>query len=188
MDWTAFREEHHLVASYITDELRAPIERVAGQLISVIRNGGKILICGNGGSAADAQHFAAELVNRFLLNRAAWPVLALTTDSSVLTSVANDFQAQQIFSRQVEAFGKPEDALICISTSGDSPNIVLAAQEATSRKLLTVGLLGGTGGKLLSLVDEPLTIACSSHVPRIQEGHLMIIHALCELIEHELAH
>lgn len=186
MDWAEIFAGHRAVIDFIEADLTNEVDALATLLIERISAGNKILLCGNGGSAADAQHFAAELVNRFLIDSRAWPALSLTTDSSILTSVANDYAADQIFAKQVEAFGRPGDVLILISTSGNSPNLVAAIDVAKKQDVTTVGLLGKDGGTLAPLVDTPLVISCTTHVPRIQEGHLLLIHALCEQIEETL--
>ena len=187
MDWSLVATEHRKVADFVCGDLVPQIEAAAQLITESIRNGGIVYACGNGGSAADAQHFAAELVNRFLLERDAYASVALTTDSSVITSIANDYQYNQIFARQVKALGRDGDVLLAISTSGNSPNIVEAVRVARDRGMKTIGLLGGAGGALQDLVDIPLTVSVSSHTPRIQEGHLIIMHALCELSEAALA-
>jgi D-sedoheptulose 7-phosphate isomerase len=161
----------------------APAIREAGvALAGAVSGGGKILLCGNGGSAADAQHFATELTVRYLEDRRALPALALTTDSSTLTAAANDLGFARVFARQVEAFGRPGDALVAISTSGTSPNVIEAVREARARGLVTVGLTGAGGGELGPLVDHWLAVP-SDHTPRIQEGHLVVEHLLCEIVE-----
>lgn len=187
MEWESFIEAHREVVREIADELKPVVESVAAGMALCIRKGGKILICGNGGSAADAQHFAAELVNRFQLDRRPYAAIALTTDSSILTSVGNDFDFSQIYSKQVEALAKPEDILVAISTSGNADNIVMAVQAAKQIGAWTVAMTGGNGGKVNGLADQPLRIASSSVTARIQEGHIMLIHALCEMIEEQLA-
>ena len=151
-------------------------------LHNCIENGGKILICGNGGSAADAQHFAAELVGRFKLERKGLPAIALTTDTSVLTCMGNDYGYDSIFSRQVEALGNKGDVLIGISTSGNSKNVILAVEEAKKQDLISIGLLGKNGGKLKNMVDEDITFNYSE-TARIQEHHLMTYHLICEFVE-----
>ena len=171
----------------VKDELAEKIVEVAEVLAECINKGGKILLCGNGGSAADAQHFAGELVVRLTSDytRTAIPAITLSSDSFILTACANDFGFEQVFSRQVEALGKPEDVLICISTSGNSPNLIKAAQKAKEKKMKTVGLLGKDGGELKKFTD--LSLIVPSHAtPRIQETHICICHILCELIEKEL--
>ncbi|MCK4508331.1 MAG: D-sedoheptulose 7-phosphate isomerase, partial [Desulfuromonadales bacterium] len=146
------------------------------------KGGHKIMTMGNGGSAADAQHFAAEMVGRFLLERKALPAIALTTDTSILTAVGNDYGFDDVFNRQVEALANPGDVLIGISTSGNSLNIKRALESGKNIGVRTVGLLGRDGGEIGPMVDFNLTIP-SSETPRIQEAHLVIIHILCDLIE-----
>jgi D-sedoheptulose 7-phosphate isomerase len=171
----------------VKDELAEKMIEVGKALAECIKSGGKILLCGNGGSAADAQHFAGELVVRLTSDytRTALPAITLSSDNFILTACANDFGFEQVFSRQIEALGKPEDVLVCISTSGNSPNLIKAAQKAKEKKMKTVGLLGGDGGELKKLTD--LSLIVPSHAtPRIQETHICICHILCELIEKEL--
>lgn len=146
------------------------------------KTGGKLLICGNGGSAADSQHIAAELVGRFLAERQGFAALALTTNASILTAVGNDFGFDSIFSRQVQGLGREQDVLLVISTSGNSANCVLAVEEARKKNLKVHGFLGRDGGKLLKLVDSAL-IAPSNHTPRIQEVHITMGHLLCQVLE-----
>ena len=146
---------------------------------------GTLFWCGNGGSASDSQHLAAELVGRFKKNRRALRSIALTTDSSVLTCVANDFSYEDVFARQVEALGRPGDVLICISTSGNSENILQALRVAKEMGLMTVVLLGKDGGFAKDLADKALVIPSDS-TARIQEGHILVGHILCEVIEQEL--
>ena len=147
-----------------------------------IRNCGKILLMGNGGSAADSQHIAAEIVGRFKKERKGMPAIALTTDTSILTSVGNDYGYDYIFARQIEALCRPEDLVIGITTSGNSANVVRAIEAAKSIGATTVGLTGGSGGKLLSLCDFNL-IMPSSVTARIQEAHIFVGHSLCEILE-----
>ncbi len=151
-------------------------------LIAALRAGGKILVCGNGGSAADAQHLAAELVGRFGHTRRGLPAIALTTDSSALTSIGNDFGFDAVFARQVEALARPGDVLIGISTSGNSRNVIEAIQAASALGVTTLGLLGGAGGALKTMLDYAL-IAPSSETPRIQECHILIAHIWCAMID-----
>ena len=167
--------------------LRAGVLQTIELLAGVYRGGGKLLLCGNGGSAADAQHFAAELVNRFQRERKPYAGLALTTDSSVLTAIGNDYDFSQVFSKQVEALGRKGDVLLAISTSGNAANVCRAAEAAQAAGLWTVALCGGTGGPLAALADEKLCVGSTRVTARIQEGHGMIIHALCELLEEALA-
>ena len=156
-------------------------------MVASLRAGGKVLLCGNGGSAADAQHFAAELVNRFQRERAPWAALALTTDSSVLTSIANDYDYAEVFSKQVRALGRPGDVLVAISTSGNAPNVVRAAEEARAAGLKVVAMTGRDGGALAPLADILLCIRASRTTARIQEGHGFLVHAICERVEDDLA-
>jgi D-sedoheptulose 7-phosphate isomerase len=155
---------------------------VAEQIINTLQAGGKLLICGNGGSAADAQHFAAELVGRFRRMRPSWAAIALTVDASILTSLGNDFGFEQIFARQVQALGRPGDVLVAISTSGRSRNVLAAVEVATALGLTTVGLTGEGISKLSELVDYSLPIP-SSNTAFIQQGQMAVIHVLCELVE-----
>lgn len=161
------------------------IETVAETMIATLRRGGKILCVGNGGSAADAQHFAAELVGRFRHERPAYAALALTTDTSILTAVANDFGFEQVFARQLAGLCRPEDLLVALSTSGNSANILAAVTIARQIGAQTVGMTGAGGGKLLPMVQHCLTVPAES-VARIQEMHGLLIHILCELIEKEM--
>lgn len=151
-----------------------------------LRGGGKLLLFGNGGSAADAQHLAAEFVGRFRIERQALPAIALTTDSSILTAVGNDYGFDQIFARQVQALGRPGDVAIGISTSGNSPNVTSAITQAAKQELKTIGLAGKDGGSLAKCVDISITVA-STNVAMIQECHITIGHILCELVENELS-
>jgi len=170
-----------------TAEQADQIEMFAKAMIRTFRSGGKILVCGNGGSAADSQHFACELVGSFMdKKRKALPVIALTTNSSNLTSIGNDFDFTEVFRREVEALGKPGDMLVAITTSGNSPNVLKAVEQAKSQKMMVVGLTGGTGGKLKSHSDLCLVVP-NGVTPRIQETHITIIHAVCALAEAEMA-
>jgi D-sedoheptulose 7-phosphate isomerase len=163
------------------------IEKAAKLIIERLRNGNKLLLCGNGGSAADAQHIAAELVVRLKsqVNRPAIPALALTVDTSILTAGGNDYGFDSIFARQVEALGQEGDVLIGISTSGNSSNVVRAIEKAREKRLRTIGLLGGNGGSLLTMVDHAIVIP--THITaHIQESHITVGHILCDLIEQSL--
>jgi len=168
-------------------ELGPKLKKMADLMRGVIGSGGKILICGNGGSAADSQHLAAEMIVRLTAerNRPSLPALALTTDSSVLTAAGNDFGFDQIFSRQVEGMGVTGDILLVISTSGNSQNLINAAETARAKKMLIAGLLGGDGGKLGQLADKALIVP-HNQVQKIQEEHIFLIHLLVELIESDL--
>ena len=155
---------------------------VGRRIAECIRCGGKVLLFGNGGSAADAQHFAGELVGRYLRDRNGIPALALTTDAAVLTAIGNDLGYEQIFRRQVEAHGRPGDVAIGISTSGRSPNVVEALRLARSRGLLTIGMTGGGGGRLGGIVHYLIDVP-HEETPRIQEVHGMVVHILCQIVE-----
>jgi len=161
------------------------LERFTERLVDAFRQGHKVLIFGNGGSAADAQHVAAELVNRFLLDRQALPAIALTANTSILTSVANDTAFDQLFARQVRALASPGDVVVGISTSGNSPNVLQGVAAARELGAWTVGFTGQAGGALKALVDYCFC-APSDHTPRIQEAHITAWHAVCEAVEREL--
>lgn len=161
------------------------IQQVADLCIQVYKKGGKTLLAGNGGSAADAQHIAGELVNRFYFHRPGIPSIALTTDSSIVTSIGNDYGFDQVFSRQMEAMGNKGDVFIAISTSGNSKNLIKAIKVAKEKGLTTVGLTGGTGGQMAELCDYCIKVP-STETPRIQESHILIGHILCYLIEENL--
>jgi D-sedoheptulose 7-phosphate isomerase len=163
----------------------ADIVRAVRTITESVKVGGKILIFGNGGSAADAQHIAAELVNRYLFDHPPIAAIALTTDSSILTSISNDSSFIHIFSRQVAALGRRGDVAIGISTSGSSPNVIEGIKQAKQLNMATIGLLGKDGGQLARLVDTGLIVPSNS-TPRVQEVHLMIGHILCELVEASL--
>jgi D-sedoheptulose 7-phosphate isomerase len=172
----------HQAAVEAVAGLAPRIEDLARRLRSSLDAGGKIVLMGNGGSAADSQHIAAELVGRFKRDRGGLAALALTTDTSILTSVGNDYGFEHIFARQVGALCGPEDVLVGISTSGNSGNVIRAVEEGRRLGVYTVGLLGGDGGRLAGLCDFAL-IAPSADTPRIQEIHILIGHILCELLE-----
>jgi len=152
------------------------------EIASRLKSGSTLFLCGNGGSAADSQHLAAELISRLRMERAAIPALALTTDTSVLTAMANDYDYTQTFSRQVEAFGKKGDVLLGISTSGHSANVIEAMKMAKEKGLYRIGLLGKDGGKLKDFVDTAIIVP-SFDTQRIQEGHITIGHILCDIAE-----
>ncbi|MDQ2745850.1 MAG: D-sedoheptulose 7-phosphate isomerase [Acidobacteriota bacterium] len=158
------------------------IERCADLIYRTFENGGKVLICGNGGSAADAQHLAAEFVGRYETERKALAAIALTTDTSALTALANDYDFERIFARQVEALVRPNDLLIAISTSGNSPNVTAAVMAARQIGCQTLGMTGAKGKKLASLCDECLMIP-AERTARIQEAHITVAHIWCEMID-----
>lgn len=162
-----------------------PIAEAAALLIETLRAGGKVLTCGNGGSAADAQHFADELTGRYDRERPGLPALALTANTSDLTAIGNDYGFEHVFARLVQAHGRPGDVVIAISTSGNSPNVLRAADEARARGLRSIGLLGKGGGKLQAAVDVAIVVP-SRVTARIQETHITVLHVLCELIDDAL--
>lgn len=161
------------------------LEKIVNLIVESMRNGGKILIAGNGGSAADAQHFAAEIVGRFVLERKGYPAIALTTDTSILTAVGNDYGYDSIFSRQVEALGNKNDVFIGISTSGNSKNVIEAVKIAKEKGLKTIGLTGRDGGIMKNLCDEIINFDYPE-TARVQEHHIMTYHLICEFVEREL--
>ena len=167
------------------EESAATVVRAAQLIIEAMRGGGKLLIFGNGGSAADAQHIAAELAFKMGRERAALPAVALTTDSSLLTAVGNDRSFEYIFARQIQAIGRQGDVAMAISTSGNSPNVIAAVEQAREMGIRTVGLLGCAGGRVLPLVDLALIVP-HHETPRIQETHMTLYHIICQLIEDEL--
>lgn len=162
------------------------VERAASMIAEALGKSGKLLIFGNGGSAADAQHIAGELVNRFLVKRRGLPAIALTTDGGILTCIANNTGFENIFARQIEALGNRGDVCLAISTSGDSPNVLRACEQARAVGLKVIGLLGRDGGKVARLCDLALIVE-SSDTQRIQETHNLVGHILCELIEAEVS-
>ena len=174
-----------------TESLRAlsSLEPQMAQAADIIdqclRAGNKLLVCGNGGSAADASHFATELVVRFVKDRRALPAICLTSDSGILTAAGNDYGFDEIFARQVAAFGEPGDLLICLTTSGKSRNVIRALEEAKARKLRTIAFLGREGGSSNGIADIDLLVRSNS-TARVQEAHQLLLHVLCETIESRL--
>ena len=182
-----FSESANLKLS-CSGSLAEPLARAGRLLAGALRAGGKVLACGNGGSAADAQHFAAELVNRFERERAPLAGIALTTDTSTLTSIANDYAYAQVFSKQVRAIGRRGDVLLAISTSGNSANVVEAIDAAHDAGIRVVALTGNGGGKMAASLDAQDVHICVPHrkTARIQEVHLLALHCLCDAIDYEL--
>ena len=185
----------HIIEKIVTSSLKTSEEFVRGnaskigmlaeKIASAFLRDRKLLICGNGGSAADAQHMAAEFVNRFELERPPLPAMALTTDTSVITSIGNDYSFDEIFSKQVKALGIEGDVLLAISTSGNSKNILTAVEVANKQGLYTAGLLGNKGGKLSAVVDMALIVK-SDVTARIQEAHILAEHIICQLVDYVL--
>ncbi|NBS77071.1 MAG: phosphoheptose isomerase [Betaproteobacteria bacterium] len=168
--------------------LSKPIAAAVGALLMCVTGGGKVMACGNGGSAADAQHFAAEFVGRFERERPELGAIALSTDSSILTAIANDYHFDQIFSKQVRALGQPGDVLLAISTSGNSRNVLAAIESAHERDLIVVALTGKGGGKIGQVLRETDVHICVPHdrTARIQEVHLLVLHCLCDGVDSQL--
>ena len=165
--------------------LQSAVGAGAQACISCLRNGGKILLAGNGGSAADAQHIAGEFVSRFAFDRPGLPAIALTTDTSILTAIGNDYGYEKLFARQVQALGNQGDVFIAYSTSGKSPNILRALEEAKGKGLFCIGLTGNRGGPMAELCQVLLAVP-SADTPKIQEGHLVLGHILCGLVENAM--
>lgn len=179
-------EAARVLAAMARDEaLHARIEAAAQACVRAFEQGNKVMLAGNGGSAADAQHIAAELVSRFAFDRPGLPAMALTTDSSILTAIGNDLGYARVFVRQLQTHARPGDVFIAYSTSGQSPNVILALQEAQTLGLITIGLTGNRGGPMEGLCDHYLTVP-STDTPKIQEGHAVLGHILCGLIEQSL--
>lgn len=168
-----------------SDDLLDRVEAVARACVEAFRRGNKILLAGNGGSAADAQHIAGEFVSRFAFDRPGLPAFSLSTDTSVMTAIGNDYGYERLFERQIQACGNAGDVFIGISTSGKSPNILNALREARSRGLVTVGFGGRDGGDMVGLCDHLLVVPASS-TPKIQEGHIVLGHIVCGLVESAL--
>lgn len=176
---------HREVIARVEQELTPRIAEMVELMVDTFQRGGKVLVMGNGGSAADAQHFVAEIVGRFKMERRGLPALALSTDTSILTAIGNDYGFDRVFSRQVEALAAPGDLVIGISTSGNSPNVLLALQLARETGCRTVGLLGKDGGSIKDACDLALIVP-TNDTPRVQEAHITIIHVVCDLLEKTL--
>jgi D-sedoheptulose 7-phosphate isomerase len=179
-------ESQRILAQMLQDQLLlTTLEQVATACIQCLRSGRKVMLAGNGGSAADAQHIAGEFVSRFAFDRPGLPSIALTTDTSILTAIGNDYGYEKIFARQIQAYGVSGDVLIAYSTSGSSPNILAALAEARARHVITVGMTGNRGGAMASHCDHCLAVP-SADTPKIQEGHAVLGHILCGLVEKQL--
>lgn len=168
--------------------LSKPIADAVSALVGCVTAGGKVLSCGNGGSAADAQHFAAEFVGRFERERPGLAAISLTTDTSILTAVGNDYDFDAVFSKQVQALGSPGDVLLAISTSGNSANVVAAVEAARAKDMVVIALTGQKGGRLRELLTETDVLICVPHdrTARIQEVHLLVVHCLCDAVDLQL--
>ncbi len=177
--------EHEALAAQCRESLQEDFARFVGASLGSLRAGGKLIFFGNGGSAADAQHLATEIVVRFKTNRRALPALALTTDTSALTAIGNDFGFEQIFARQIEGLCRKDDFVIGLSTSGNSENVFQGVAAAKEKGAVTGAMLGGDGGRIRSIVDHPLIVP-SNVTARIQEMHILLGHVLCGILEEEL--
>jgi D-sedoheptulose 7-phosphate isomerase len=178
----AFDESVRVKQAFLRDNIDTLVQ-VVDVIVAAFKNGNKLMLFGNGGSAADAQHIAAEFTNRFRVERPPLPALALTTDSSALTAIANDYEFSLVFAKQIQALGKAGDVALAISTSGNSANVLAAVEACRERKIITVGLTGGTGGKMVGKVDHLLCVSASRDTARIQETHILIDHVICELVD-----
>jgi D-sedoheptulose 7-phosphate isomerase len=178
----AFDESIRVKQAFLRDNLDH-LMRVIDAIVAAFKNGNKLLLFGNGGSAADAQHIAAEFTNRFLIERPPLPALALTTDTSALTAIGNDYDYSQIFVKQLQALGKPGDIALAISTSGNSPNVLSAIETCRQLKISTIGLTGGSGGKMVDQVDYLLRVSEGKNSPRIQETHILVGHVICDIVD-----
>ena len=173
---------HQATIEQVISSSQEPLARAAELMVQTLKEGHKILLCGNGGSTSDAQHIADELTGRYKTERRGLPAIALTTDTSALTAIANDFGYEKVFSRQVEALANAGDLLIGISTSGNSANVLMALEQAKTIGCSTIGLTGNTGGKMNALCDINLVVP-SNNTPRIQEMHILFGHILCQIID-----
>jgi D-sedoheptulose 7-phosphate isomerase len=181
----AFDESIRVKQAFLRDNLDT-LTHVINAIVAVFKSGNKLLLFGNGGSAADAQHIAAEFTNRFLIERPPLPALALTTDTSALTAIGNDYDYSQIFVKQLQALGKPGDIALAISTSGNSPNVLAAIETCKQLKISTIGLTGGSGGKMVDQVDYLLRVSEGKNSPRIQETHILVGHVICDIVDQTL--
>ncbi|MBT3393279.1 MAG: D-sedoheptulose 7-phosphate isomerase [Elusimicrobiaceae bacterium] len=171
--------------NWVSENLQEPVNQLAEKITKTLKAGGKVILMGNGGSAGDAQHIAAELVGRYKKERKAYPAIALNTNTSTITAVGNDYGYEHIFSRQVEAFANKGDIVIGISTSGNSKNVYLALEKAKQMGCLAVGLLGKDGGTIKNITDLNLIVK-TNNTPRVQECHILIGHSVCEIVEENL--
>jgi len=178
----AFAESIRVKQAFLRDNLDVLIQAIDA-LVGAFKTGNKLLLFGNGGSAADAQHIAAEFVNRFRIERPPLGAIALTTDSSALTSIANDYDYEQVFAKQVQALGKPGDIAIAISTSGNSANVIAALEVCRRTNIRTIGFTGGSGGKMAKGVDFLLNVGATKDTARTQETHILVGHVICELVD-----
>jgi len=181
----AFDESVRVKQAFLRDNL-ATLTQAIDAIVAAFKRGNKLLLFGNGGSAADAQHIAAEFTNRFLIERPPLPALALTTDTSALTAIGNDYDYSQIFVKQLQALGKAGDIALAISTSGNSANVLAAIETCQQLKIATIGLTGGSGGKMVGKVDYLLRASEGKNSPRIQETHILVGHVICDIVDQKL--
>lgn len=181
----AFAESIRVKQAFLRDNIHVLTEAIEA-LVGAFRAGNKLLIFGNGGSAADAQHIAAEFTNRFLIERDPLPAIALTTDTSALTAIANDYDYAQVFAKQIKALGKPGDIALALSTSGNSSNVLAALSVCKEMNIKTIGLTGGRGGKMHGQVDYFLSVSEGKNSPRIQETHILVGHVICDIVDRQL--
>jgi len=181
----AFDESIRVKRAFLGDNIDTLVSAIDA-IIACFQRGNKLLLFGNGGSAADAQHIAAEFVNRFLIDRPPLPAIALTTDTSALTSIANDDDYKEVFAKQVRALGKEGDVALAISTSGNSANVLVAIDVCKQLKITTIGLTGGNGGKMAGKVDFLLKVSEGRNSPRIQETHILVGHVICDIVDQKL--
>jgi D-sedoheptulose 7-phosphate isomerase len=181
----AFDESVRVKQAFLRDNLET-LTQAIDVIVAAFKSGNKLLLFGNGGSAADAQHIAAEFTNRFLIERPPLPALALTTDTSALTAIGNDYDYSQIFVKQLQALGKAGDIALAISTSGNSPNVLAAIETCQQLKIATIGLTGGSGGKMVGKVDYLLRASEGKNSPRIQETHILVGHVICDIVDQKL--
>jgi len=181
----AFDESVRVKQAFLRDNLET-LTQAIDAIVAAFKSGNKLLLFGNGGSAADAQHIAAEFTNRFLIERPPLPALALTTDTSALTAIGNDYDYSQIFVKQLQALGKAGDIALAISTSGNSANVLAAIETCRQLKIATVGLTGGSGGKMVGKVDYLLRASEGKNSPRIQETHILVGHVICDIVDQRL--
>jgi D-sedoheptulose 7-phosphate isomerase len=180
-----FEESIRVKQAFLRDNLKT-LTQAIDALVSAFQRGNKLFLFGNGGSAADAQHIAAEFVNRFMIERPPLPAIALTTDSSVLTSIANDYSYNEVFAKQVQALGKEGDMAVALSTSGNSSNVIAAIDACKKLNITTIGLTGGKGGQMLGKVDLLLNVSEGRNSARIQETHILVGHVICDLVDQRL--
>jgi D-sedoheptulose 7-phosphate isomerase len=181
----AFDESVRVKQAFLRDNLETLMQAIDA-IVAAFKTGNKLLLFGNGGSAADAQHIAAEFTNRFLIERPPLPALALTTDTSALTAIGNDYDYSQIFVKQIKALGKAGDIALAISTSGNSANVLEAIETCRQLKISTIGLTGGNGGKMIGKVNYLLRASEGKNSPRIQETHILVGHVICDIVDQKL--